>query len=331
MRFEFRIYRRTFKKPLRTHHGEWLVREGLIVRLIEDDRPIGWGEIAPIAAFGTESLEQALQLCQQLTSNPTVDDIFSIPPAFPACQFGLGSAYEMLTRPNPPKPQPLPYSGLLPAGAAALSTWPALWEQGTRTFKWKIGVAPIDQELPFFAQLIAQLPAAARLRLDANGGLSWSEACTWLEQCDRLIPVGQSIGPLEFIEQPLPHDQFEGMLRLSQLYQTPIALDESVTTLQQLECCYRQGWRGLVVVKAALAGYPQKLRDFCQQHHLNVVWSSVFETSIAQQYIFNYLIPSIPSGSNPSGDSRAIGFGIHHWFEPSPLDHLDFEHLWQSL
>jgi O-succinylbenzoate synthase len=62
----------------------------------------------------------------------------------------------------------------------------------------------------------------------------------WLENCDR-IPV-----EIEFIEQPLPVEQFDLMQELSYCYGTAIALDESVATLKQLEACYHQGWRGFL-------------------------------------------------------------------------------------
>jgi o-succinylbenzoate synthase len=163
---------------------------------------------------------------------------------------------------------------------------------------------------------VTDLPAQAELRLDANGGLNWEESNLWLQKCDRY--------GVEFLEQPLPPNQFDTMLQLSHQYQTPIALDESVATIEQLERCYELGWRGIFVVKAAIAGSPSRLRAFCQNQAIDIVWSSVFETAIAQRYIQNYLIPSI------STKERAIGFGVNHWFNDN-LNQLDFEQLWQSL
>lgn len=51
---------------------------------------------------------------------------------------------------------------------------------------------------------------------------------------------------IEFIEQPLSVDQFQEMRELGNCYQTKIALDESVATLKQLECCFKQGWREIL-------------------------------------------------------------------------------------
>ena len=120
----------------------------------------------PLSWFGSETLEQALDFCRQLPNEITAETIFSIPATLPACQFGFESARE-----SPSAPPPLQYSSLLPAGEAALHQWQTLWIQGYRTFKWKIGVATIQEELKVFHQLIQVLPPSAQLRLDANGGL----------------------------------------------------------------------------------------------------------------------------------------------------------------
>jgi len=306
-RLTYRPYSRPFRQPLHTSHGLWSDRQGILLQLIDPEGRVGRGEIAPIEWFGSESLDQALAFCQQLPEQITADTIFAIPDALPACQFGFESAWESLNGSDSTMPaHSLTYSSLLPTGKAALSTWEPLWQQGSRTFKWKIGVAPVEEELQSFVLLKQALPPTAQLRLDANAGLNWQEACTWLETADQ---VG-----IEFLEQPLPVSQFDPMLKLSDRFQTPIALDESVATLTQMQQCYQQGWRGIFVVKAAIAGSPRHLRQFCQTHQPDIVWSSVLETAIARHFIENRLIATLPQ------PSRAVGFGIDHWFKDEDLE-----------
>ena len=317
----FRSYRRPFRQPLKTAHGLWCLREGILLRLADEDGRVGWGEIAPISEFGTESMGQAIQFCRSLPPDITPELFSQIPATLPACQFGLESAWETLTAwetlAAASEPAPRLLSHLLPSGAIALLTWRSAWQAGIRTFKWKIGFAPINEELSLLNQLAATLPPEAQLRLDANGGLTMEQAGQWLTQIDRYPNI-------EFLEQPLPPDQFEEMLKLSDRFATPIALDESVTTVEQLETCVQQGWRGIFVVKAAIAGSPSRLRQVIAENQLDVVWSSVFETAIGRQYIQKYLIPSVPDRG------RAIGFGTLHWFDESALDQAA-ELAWQSL
>ena len=357
--FDFRPYRRPFARPLTTSHGNWEVREGIIIRFTHETGRTGWGEIAPICWFGSETLQQALDFCLQLLPQITTTDIFSIPATLPACQFGFESAWQRiqetrqegrgLTPSNSSLPRgrtrvppstkgtrvpplstgglrgvlfpkhPLPnicknYSYLLPAGEKALQAWQKPWQQGYRTFKWKIGVTAVETELKLFNHLVQGLPPSAQLRLDANGGLSEQAAHQW-------IKIADEVGIVEFVEQPLSPEQFDSMLKMTHQYQTPIALDESVATLNQLETAYQQGWRGIFVIKAGIAGSPKRLRELCQAYQLDTVFSSVLETAIGTQ-------AALQLAAELSNPKRAVGFGVNHWFTEDEETWL--EQLWNN-
>ncbi|MDY7015379.1 MAG: o-succinylbenzoate synthase, partial [Cyanobacteriota bacterium] len=304
-------YQRRFRQPLQTHRGIWKVREGIILRLKDENGTEGWGEIAPLPDFGSETLSEALDCCQQLGRDLTKEAIASIPGNRPACQFGFESAATEISARTADKPsndtgpkhllQQFTYSYLLPAGEGVLRAWKPAWEKGGRTFKWKIGVRPVPEELQLFSQLVRALPAGAKLRLDANGGLNFNSAQQWLKAADE-------VGMVEFIEQPLPPTEFALLLELRDRAVTPLALDESVATLPQLEDCYARGWRGIFAIKAAIAGSPQRLREFCRNHPIDAVFSSVFETSVGRKAVLNLATEL----SNPN---RALGFGVDRWFE----------------
>jgi O-succinylbenzoate synthase len=296
------------------------MREGIILSLRDNDGKVGWGEIAPLPWFGSETLEEAYNFCDRLPQKITEETIFSIPDGLSATQFGFESAWEgrgergregerarILNSTHHTPHTTIQYSALLPTGAAALQAWESLWERGYRTFKWKIGVAAIAQELKWVEELMSLLPAGAKLRLDANGGLNWEEARSWLEVCDR-----SQRSQVEFLEQPLAVDRFEAMLELSRLYSTTLALDESVAAIAQLEECYQQGWRGVFVVKPCIAGSVKSLRRFCQQHEVDLVFSSVFESKIGRQ-------AALRLATELSQSDRALGFGIDCWFDDDDL------------
>ncbi|MBE9059649.1 o-succinylbenzoate synthase [cf. Phormidesmis sp. LEGE 11477] len=322
--FEFRAYRRLFRRPIKTNHGIWKYREGIILKLSDHQGRTGFGEVAPLPWFGTETQSQAIAFCQQMPTRLSVGDNFSILPTLPACQFGFELAYRNLTRDiHCAELDIRHYSALLPAGEAALNAWSPLWAMGHRTFKWKIGVAPVAVELAWLSQLMERLPLGAQLRLDANGGLCEIVAHHWLDRCDRL---GRRI---EFIEQPLPPNCFDGLTKLARRYQTPIALDESVTALDQLKAHYYRGWRGIYVVKPAILGSADRLRQFCEDCPIDLVVSSVFETDIGRQALIDLAIALQASSSeNPR---RALGMGTQQWLPNDGLDDPDWEALWQRL
>jgi O-succinylbenzoate synthase len=310
--FSFRYFSQKFTNPIITNHGVWEIRESVIVRLIDEKNNISWGEISPISWFGSETIEQALDFCHQLPQTITKEIIFTISDNLPACQFAFESALIGTEYVN----SNLTYSGLLPAGKSALNQWNNLWEQGYKTLKWKIGVDDINQELEIFDLLISSLPTSAKLRLDANGGLTYQQAELWLNKCDQLLPK------IEFIEQPLPPNKFTEMQELSNSYSTPIALDESIANLQQLESCFQQGWRGIFVIKPGIVGSPFRLREFCKKHQIDIVFSSVFATEIGRQAALQLAIEL-------SANNRAVGFGINHFFKQQESNWL--ESLWKTF
>ncbi len=322
-------YCRQFRQPLLTAHGYWHWREGLLVRLEDNSGRVGFGEIAPIPWFGSETLAQAAAFCQNQAT--VITDPLPIPDTLPATQFGFGAALEQLRASpqsaRPQAPQPAALCGLLPTGAPALTAWKPLWQPGTRTFKWKIGVAPITQELAWLETLMQSLPATGRLRLDANGGLTMTEAEDWLAVCDRLN-AAPDIASIEYLEQPLAPSQIAAMQQLANRFKTAIALDESVATAHQLHQHYRQGWRGLMVVKPAIAGCPHRLRTFWQQHTPHLVFSSAFETVVGRQIAlalaaeYDQHVAPVPS--------LALGFGTLGWFEDD-WDTLTPAQLWDYL
>jgi o-succinylbenzoate synthase len=320
--FSFRYFSQKFTNPIITNHGVWEIRESVIIRLIDEKNNISWGEISPISWFGSETIQQALNFCHQLPQTITKEIIFAIPDNLPACQFAFESAllltneggFCLCSRDFQSLNSNLTYSGLLPAGKSALNQWNNLWKQGYKTFKWKIGVDDINQELEIFDLLISSLPTSAKLRLDANGGLTYQQAELWLNKCEQLLPK------IEFIEQPLPPGKFIEMQELSNFYFTPIALDESIANLQQLESCFQQGWRGIFVIKPGIVGSPFRLRQFCKKHQIDVVFSSVFATEIGRQAALQLAVEL-------SANNRAVGFGINHFFKQQESNWL--ENLWK--
>jgi o-succinylbenzoate synthase len=293
--FSFRRYQRPFFSPLQTAHGQWSVREGLIIQLVDEEGRNFWGEIAPIPWFGTESLTEAIEFCSSLGNQ--ISWPLVVPDRLPATQFAFSSAILYGYEPMEPLIEDLSWSVLLPAGERALTAWQHYWALGHRTFKWKIGVAGVEQELRLFDRLRTALPSDVNLRLDANAGLSYADTCTWL--------AAMKVSDIEFLEQPVA--TMAEMLRLMDSYNIPLAVDELVSNLGRLRQCYELGWRGVYVIKPAIAGSIEKLGDFIKEHKLDVVLSSSLESSIGQQAILRW-------AAARGGIGRAAGMGTSHWF-----------------
>ncbi len=291
-RFSHKTYRRPLSKPLRTAHGWWAKREGIIVRLEDEHGRVGFGEIAPIPWFGTETLAEAEETCRKLGDSVDAGVLDAVPESQGCVRFALAQARThqetttALLR--------VPVAALLPAGREALALLPVKLAGGFLAFKWKVGVEPVDDELGLLDDLLAGLPAHATLRLDANGGWTPREAGRWLARCaDR---------PVEFVEQPVAPAEEDAMLGLAGDYPVKLALDESVAGLAAVRRWQGLGWTGVFVIKPALTGPLPGLADWILATKADVVFSSAIETALGRSAILQAVL------SQPL-TKRALGFG----------------------
>ena len=307
--FAFCLYRRPFRQPLRTRYGLWLIREGILIRLTDvETGQQGYGEIAPIPWFGSETLEQALAFCRQLPAELSEAQIEGIPATLPATRFALECAWLSCRDPGwlARDLSGLAFCGLV-GKAVPVGSYPV--------YKSKVGVHPVEKEWKKLESWLEQLPPGSRLRLDANGGLTLAEARRWLALCDQLNREWP--GKIEFFEQPLPPEQHAHLVQLSREYQTPIALDESVARLEQLQAVHRSGWKGILVVKPSLVGSCMALQAYLSRHlALDLVFSSALETPIGAWHGLVWAGSLQAKTACP----RALGWGVGELFqEGDPL------------
>jgi O-succinylbenzoate synthase len=362
VRFQFRGYRLPFRAPVRTAHGAWAEREGLIVR-VEDaseggSGAVGWGEAAPIPWFGTETAEAAEAAARGLEEYAdTAALLAGVPPGMPCLRRAVADAINELdakvrtgdggagaAEGTVAKARAyLPVAALLPAGRAVLAEIAPKADAGFRVFKWKVGVGDAADELALLDDVCAALPAGGKLRLDANGAWDRRKAERWLERCaDR---------PVEYVEQPC----FAGaeatarergrcddvLLGLAGDFPTPLALDESVVGDGDVTRWIGLGWPGVYVVKTALLGDADGALAALAKARAAVVFSSALETAVGARAALRRALAWRPE--EPA--ARALGFGVWPLFADRRCDgpyaaafvrtedvaRLDAEAVWNAI
>lgn len=268
LKVAYRRYRREFLHPLRTAHGEWKAREGFIVRMESGDA-VGYGEIAPIPDFGTETIERAESFLEQWGSDPII-----MPSGLPCCNFALTAAQQQCKMPACEAVRDYAVAGLLPAGTNALATAKKKFAEGYTSLKWKVGVHSFEAEKEVFDDLLALLPETVTLRLDANGGLNMIEFERWLEA---LAPHASRI---EYFEQPLAPGEELVMAEMSEASGIQIALDESLNRPDRERWLTPEAWNGPLVIKPLLMGNVTLLMEQLRPLAKQLVFSSVFETGV---------------------------------------------------
>jgi O-succinylbenzoate synthase len=272
LRFDFRSYRRPFARPLKAAWGTWKIREGFFVRIENGlSGETGFGEVAPLSPFGTESLKQAAQFLASVPAEVDSHGVVSLlAEAPPACAFGLATALNSLHEDANPVPAVASAALLAPEQPIG-----PLRDTGYRCFKLKLGMEDKDREWRWIQDCILQLQPEERLRLDPNRG--WRDD-SWDFWKPRLNGISQYI---DFIEEPFPFDRMPMARVLREAAHSPIpfALDESLDphTLPQW---IQRDWPGHYVIKPSLLGDPDRWLPLLKGIENRVVLSSAFETGI---------------------------------------------------
>lgn len=99
-----------------------------------------------------------------------------------------------------------------------------------------------------------------------------------------------------------------------------------MVTADQLQRCQQLGWPGALVVKPAIAGDPQRLRQVWGRGAAPLVFSSVFETGVGRRVA----LALAHQYQQQTGQSLALGFDTLNRFEDD-WDQLSPDQLWQRL
>lgn len=210
-------------------------REGLLVRVRDDEGCVGQGEASPLPGYSRDTIEQCARQLEAVDlsafappgAGPAVDWVqqaLAAAPKAAAARFALETALlDWLGQ-----RRGLGLAALLGAPAAGTRRVPlaalvadlasarAAHARGIRSFKLKIGPASFDEDLRLAQSLREEFGAAIALRFDANGRLPPAQAGSALQKLARFAP--------EFVEEPVGLPAFVGMAASP----VPLAADESL-------------------------------------------------------------------------------------------------------
>jgi O-succinylbenzoate synthase len=337
-RLSHRRYVLPFRVPVRTAHGLWREREGVLLRLEDGEGRRRWGEAAPIPWFGTETAAEVAAACRDLGTRVDDAQLDAVPARLACLRGALAAARMDLVEPENPAARPV--AALLPAGREALARIGPQAEIGFRVFKWKVGAGAAADELALLDEVCARLPNGGKLRLDANGAWDRRTAERWLERCAER--------PVEFVEQPClagptasgdETRRAEELLRgLAADYPTPLALDESLIGAQDVARWLGAGWPGYFVVKPGLLADAAGTLATLEKARARVVFSSALETAIGAQsalrraFGWRGTVFALGFGVGPLfADARCDGPGAAPFLHWADVNRMDGEAAWNAL
>ena len=307
-------------RKLITSHGVIKEKVGILLQIKDADGNCGWGEVSPIDKNELKKCIESLKNIGRSTTKDLLENYINELPG--ALSFGLGSSLADLENINKNKIHFESFdikksSYLLPTDIDPLESIKKYLnssneKKSSSTIKWKVS----NQENSFKEEKILQemldiLPNNFKLRIDPNGGWSRQKAQEW---CNELINETR----LEWIEQPLPSKDIEGLFSLAN--QIPIALDESLVEFPYL----RKTWKSWQIRRPALDGDPRLLLKEIEQEDSQTVISTAFETGIGRRWI-NHLAARQVKGKNPCAPGLAPG-----WCPKGPLFNNNPKLVWEA-
>jgi L-alanine-DL-glutamate epimerase-like enolase superfamily enzyme len=286
------------KAPMKMAGETVATASNLLVRIEAADGTVGWGEAASAPTMTGDTLGGLVAAVRDhLAPMLTGQDAHNwsmLRPALHRALVGNGGAHsavemavldligratgrrliELVGRPRRSAVKPMWLLGNSTAEEDVAEAH-AKEAEGFHFFKLKIGVKSLPKEIAIAFAVREALPKTP-LCADANCGLTLAAARTYVEKTRK---VG-----LMFVEQPLAHDDIDGLRKLSRATKVPIGIDEGIHSLADISANARAGAGGVSLKLIKLGGIAAAVEagKLCQRLGLSVnIAAKIAESSIS--------------------------------------------------
>lgn len=230
-----------FKQPAGTSRGVYRVRDVWYVKATDiKTGALGYGECAPLFDLScdyTPDYQQILvDICKQIEQQGYIN--YEQMRSYPSMLFGIETALRQMERqswilwdsPFARGERGIPINGLVWMGnyKEMLSRLEEKMEAGFRCVKLKIGAIDFESEISLIKHIRNRYSRKEiELRVDANGAFDLLDVNDKLERL--------SAFDIHSIEQPIKAGQWQQMAKLCQSTPIPIALDEELIGVNNLD------------------------------------------------------------------------------------------------
>lgn len=280
MRYKISITPRTlhFKQPAGTSRGVYNTRKSWFVEIEDNEHPgrKGVGECAPLPDLSCDArpeYEKTLEsVCHMIELTGSVN--YEMLRPYPSILFGIETAMTDLQNggngllfdtPFARGEEGITINGLVWMGShdEMLARLESKMKAGFHCVKLKIGAIEFDSELDLIRHIRqAFTKEQIELRVDANGGFTFEDAPSRLDQLARY--------DIHSIEQPIRQHQWARMAQLCAISPIPIALDEELIGVnmpgmkQELLDTIRPQY---IILKPSLHGGIRGTREWIDMAH----------------------------------------------------------------
>lgn len=150
-------------------------------------------------------------------------------------------------------------------------------KDGFKVLKVKVGIGEIKDDIQRIRAIRDRVGMTPKLRLDANQGWNAKEA---VKAISLMEDTGLSI---EFVEQPVPAWDLEGLKYVTDHTYTPIMADESVFSVQDAKQVLKMRVADLINIKLMKSGgiyHAQKINTLAEASGVKCMVGSMIETKL---------------------------------------------------
>ena len=254
-------------------------KSGWIIKLISNDKKIGFGEVSPLHKKDLKKCAKQLDMIPEYIEEFNLSEQINI--FHPCIQSAINSALAEINEKIIFKENyyfdEVYKTAILLNPENVISDLNEIKKRQSNigksvTIKWKVALKNNHEEEANLEEILSQIGNNIKLRIDANG--SWGR-----EIANRWADILKDNKNIDWLEQPLCVDDIDGLTELNK--KIPIALDESLLKFPTLI----DEWKGWQIRRPSQENNPVKLLRELENKKALISISTSFETGIGKRWL----------------------------------------------
>lgn len=259
----------------------YLTKSGWIIKLKNNDKKIGFGEVSPLLKEDLKKCEEQLNMIPEYVGVLNLSEQINI--FHPCIQSAINSALAEINGKIIFKENyffdEIDKTAILLNPNNVISDLNEIKKSQSNigksvTIKWKVALKNNNEEEAILEEILSQIGNNIKLRIDANG--SWGR-----EMAKRWADILKDNKNIDWLEQPLSVDDIDGLKELNK--KIPIALDESLLKFPTLI----DEWKGWQIRRPSQEKNPDKLLRDLENKKALISISTSFETGIGRRWLYH--------------------------------------------
>ena len=256
-------------------------KSGWIIKLISNDKKIGFGEVSPLHKKDLKKCAKQLDMIPEYIEEFNLSEQINI--FHPCIQSAINSALAEINGKIIFKEKytfdEIDKTAIFLNSENVISELNEIKKRQSDigksvTIKWKVALRDNHEEEAKLEEILSQIGNNIKLRIDANG--SWGR-----EIANRWADILKDNKNIDWLEQPLCVDDIDGLTELNK--KIPIALDESLLKFPTLI----DEWKGWQIRRPSQENNPVKLLRELENKKALISISTSFETGIGKRWLYH--------------------------------------------